>query len=80
MLLRGIRNASDFAYEVELAYWNKRLCAGIETLFVPADHACAFVRSSAIKELAEFGGDYSDMVPPLVAAAVKQKYGGVPSP
>ncbi|MDE6704393.1 MAG: pantetheine-phosphate adenylyltransferase [Treponemataceae bacterium] len=74
ILLRGIRNANDFAYEFDLSLMNHNLNGAIETLFIPTEQRYSIVKSSAIKELAFFGGDISGMVPPVVAAAMKQKY------
>ena len=74
ILLRGIRNANDFSYEFDLSLMNHNLNASIETLFIPTEQRYSIVKSSAIKELALFGGDISGMVPPLVVAAMRRKY------
>ena len=74
ILLRGIRNANDFAYEFDLSLMNHNLNGAIETLFIPTEQRYSIVKSSSIKELALFGGDISGMVPPLVADAMKKKY------
>ncbi len=74
VLLRGIRNANDFSYEFDLSLMNHNLNSSIETLFIPTDQKYVIVKSSSIKELAMFGGDISEMVPPLVAEAVYKKY------
>jgi pantetheine-phosphate adenylyltransferase len=52
---------------------NKGLKPGIETIFMPTDPQYFVLRSSAIKEIAMFGGDVSSMVPPLVAEALKTR-------
>ncbi len=74
VLLRGIRNANDFSYEFDLALVNHSLDDEIETLFVPTEQRYFTVRSSAIKELAGYGGDVSKMVPPVVEEALKRKF------
>lgn len=74
VLLRGIRNMNDFAYEFDLSLLNHNLNADIETLFIPTEPKFVIIKSSAIKELASFGGDVSNMVPPLVEQAMKEKY------
>lgn len=74
VLLRGIRNSNDFAYEFDLSLMNHNLNANIETLFIPTEQRYVIVKSSSIKELAMFGGDISGMVPPVVADALKRKY------
>lgn len=73
VILRGVRALSDFDYEFELSLMNRVLNARIETVFIPTDQKYFVLRSSGIKELAQFGGDISDMVPPVVERYVKQK-------
>ncbi|MDR2181218.1 MAG: pantetheine-phosphate adenylyltransferase [Treponema sp.] len=74
LLLRGIRGEGDFAYEFGISVMNRALNRRIETVFMPTDPEYLVVRSSAIKEVASFGGDVSAMVPPLVADALKAKF------
>ncbi|HTX73160.1 MAG TPA: pantetheine-phosphate adenylyltransferase [Rectinemataceae bacterium] len=76
VLLRGVRNVTDFSYEFDLSILNKGLDPAIETLFVATDPRYFVLRSSSIKELASFGGDLSSMVPPGVAEAIASKIGG----
>ncbi|MBB5225180.1 pantetheine-phosphate adenylyltransferase [Treponema ruminis] len=76
ILLRGIRNTNDFAYEFDLSLLNHSLDSKIETLFLPTEAKYGIVRSSSIKELAKFGGDISGMVPKIVEEAIKSKYKG----
>lgn len=74
VLIRGIRNVNDFSYEFDLSLVNHNLNSGIETLFMPTETRYVIVKSSSIKELAQFGGDISGMVPPIVCEAVMKKY------
>ena len=73
VILRGVRALSDFDYEFELSLMYKALNANIETILLPTDKKYFVLRSSTIKELARFGGDISEMVPPLVAKALNEK-------
>jgi len=66
VILRGVRALSDFDYEFELSMMNRALNPKIETLFMPTDQKYFVLRSSGIKEVAMFGGDISEMVPPVV--------------
>jgi len=66
VILRGVRALSDFDYEFELSMMNRALNPKIETLFMPTDQKYFVLRSSGIKEVALFGGDISEMVPPIV--------------
>ena len=74
VLVRGVRSANDFGYEFELALMNQNLNPDIETVFLQSKEKYAIVKSSSIKQLAQFGGDISRMVPAIVADALKKKY------
>src|SRR5574344_1952141 len=74
VLLRGIRNTNDFAYEFDLSLMNHTLNPEVETLLIPTEQKYLIVKSSSINELAQFGGDITGMVPPIVADALKKKY------
>jgi pantetheine-phosphate adenylyltransferase len=71
LILRGVRALADFDYEFELSMMNKALAPRIETIFMPTDQKYFVLRSSAIKEVALFGGDISEMVPPVVRKALQ---------
>ena len=73
IILRGIRTVGDFEYELQMALTNRNLDHHIETVFVMSSEKYSFVRSSTIKEAVRLGGDVVDMVPPLVAEALKRK-------
>lgn len=74
VLIRGIRNVNDFSYEFDLSLMNHNLNSNIETLFIPTEPRYVIVKSSSIKELAQFGGDITGMVPKVVSEAVLKKY------
>ena len=74
VLVRGVRSTNDFGYEFELALMNQNLNPEIETIFLQSKEKYAIVKSSSIKQLAQFGGDISRMVPPIVAEALSNKY------
>ena len=76
VLLRGIRNATDFAYEFDLSLINHSLNSKIDTVFIPCEQKYVTIKSSSIKELARFGGDISQMVPDLVAEKLREKFLG----
>jgi pantetheine-phosphate adenylyltransferase len=75
VLVRGVRSVPDFSYEFDLSIMNKALDPSIETFFLPTDPKYFVLRSSAIKEMAAFKGDLSNMVPPVVERAVRSKLG-----
>ena len=73
VILRGVRALSDFDYEFELSMMNKSLNPEVETIFLPTDQKYFVLRSSVIREVAFFHGDISEMVPQIVAEALKHK-------
>ncbi len=75
VLVRGLRSVPDFSYEFDLSILNKALDPSIETIFIPTDPKFFVLRSSAIKEMAAYKGDLSNMVPPPVEQAVRRKIG-----
>lgn len=74
VLIRGVRNLADFSYEFDLAMMNHGLNPEIETVFLSTEPQYFVLRSSAIKELASYGGDVSSMVPESVAKALKARF------
>ncbi|MDX8396537.1 MAG: pantetheine-phosphate adenylyltransferase [Mariprofundaceae bacterium] len=62
-ILRGLRAASDFEYEFQMATMNRRLDESIETCFVMAREDYTFVSSRFIREISSMGGDVSELVP-----------------
>jgi pantetheine-phosphate adenylyltransferase len=65
-ILRGLRAASDFEYEFQLAAMNRKLDAEIESVFVMAREEYTFVSSSFIREISSMGGDVNALVPEVV--------------
>ncbi len=62
---KGLRSVSDFDYELQMAQMNREL-SGVETLLMSNNPAYSFLSSSLVKEVATYGGDVSEMVPPAV--------------
>ncbi len=71
-ILRGLRAASDFEYEFQMATMNRRLDSEIETVFVMAREDYTFVSSRFIREIASMGGDVASLVPAPVLPLLKQ--------
>lgn len=74
VLIRGLRNTTDFEYETNIALMNKLQDSGVETVFLLSDEKYRFVSSSIIKEIAQFGGDISAVVPENVNRAIINKF------
>lgn len=73
MVIRGLRAASDFEYEFQLAGMNRKLYPKLETLFMTPTEEFMFISSSLVREVARLGGDVNQFVSPGVEAAIKQK-------
>lgn len=72
VIIKGLRAASDFEYELQMAQMNSHL-GDVETLFLPASPVYSYLSSSLVKEVARFGGDVADFVPPAVADRLSQR-------
>jgi pantetheine-phosphate adenylyltransferase len=73
VLVRGLRMASDFEREFEMALMNKKLAPDIELVCFMASLRYQFLSSSLLKEIITLGGNMDDMVPPHVCKALKKK-------
>jgi pantetheine-phosphate adenylyltransferase len=73
VILRGLRAASDFEYEFQLAGMNRRLAPEVETVFMTPSEQEMFISASLVKEIALLGGNVSDFVDTRVAAAMTAK-------
>ena len=74
-LVRGVRTASDFTYEATMAMANRRLCPDLETIYLLSAPDHAHISSSLVRDIARWGGDLAQFVPPAVAAALRRQYG-----
>jgi pantetheine-phosphate adenylyltransferase len=70
VVVKGLRAVSDFEYELQMAQMNARL-GEVETLFMTTSPVYSFLSSSLVKEVARFGGDITDFVPPVVAERLR---------
>ncbi len=75
-IVKGLRAISDFEYEFEMAQLNRLLAADIESIYVIASPHYSFLSSTGVRELASFGADVSELVPPAVAAALAERHQG----
>lgn len=74
VLLRGVRQISDFEYEFRMALTNRRLAPEVDTVFLMPDEQLTFISATIVKEVAEWGGDLSGFVPERVARALEKKF------
>lgn len=77
IIVRGLRAVSDFEYEFKLAHMNHHLAPEIEVVCLMTSSRNSFVSSSFIREVASLGGDVSGLVPPNVAAVLRERFGEI---
>lgn len=72
-LLRGIRAISDYEYEFQMAWMNRRMAPDLETVFMMPGEAYAYLSSRLVKEVAAGGRPVTGMVSPAVERRLRQK-------
>ena len=75
-LVRGIRAVTDFEAEFDMALMNSKMAPEIESVYLMASLEHLFVSGHRIREVASMGYDVGELVPPRVAAALREKFGG----
>jgi pantetheine-phosphate adenylyltransferase len=73
-IIRGLRAISDFEHEFMMALINRKLDGNVETVFLMPSEEYSYVTSSAIKEVASYGGVVKDLVPPIVARRLQDHF------
>jgi len=73
-LIRGLRAVSDFEYEMQNASMNRVLDDAVETFFIMTNNQYSFLSSSIVKEVAKYGGNISELVPPIVENQLHNKF------
>jgi pantetheine-phosphate adenylyltransferase len=74
MFIRGLRAVSDFEYEFQMALMNRHLAPEIETVFLVPSLETSYISSSLVRQVARFRGTVDDLVHPVVAGALLQKF------
>jgi pantetheine-phosphate adenylyltransferase len=73
-IVRGLRAVSDFEAELQMAHTNRRLRRGVDTIFLMSALEFGYLSSTLAKEVAQFGGDVGEMVPPSVQQALEARF------
>jgi pantetheine-phosphate adenylyltransferase len=74
VILRGLRAVSDFEYEFQLANMNRKLDPDFDTVFMMTGQDSFYISSQLVREVASLGGDVSELVPPNVFRALREKF------
>lgn len=75
-IIKGLRAMSDFEYEFQMALTNKKLLPEAETIFLTTTAEHLFLNSSLVKQVAGFGGNISDFVPPEALSDIELRLCG----
>lgn len=74
LLIRGLRDAADFDYEMQMAGMNAAMAPEVQTVFLPASPEVRPITATLVRQIAGMGGDVSMFVPAVVAARLKNKF------
>ena len=77
LILRGLRDSTDFNYEMQMAGMNAAMAPGIRTVFFAASPAVSHITATLVRQIATMGGDVSRFVPEAVLRALDQKRRGI---
>lgn len=75
IIIRGLRAVSDFEFEFQMASINSKLDPGIETLFMMTNNKYSYLSSSAVKQVAMYGGCIGELVPEIIIKDILAKMG-----
>ncbi len=73
LMVRGLRDATDFDYEMQMAGMNTGMAPDVQTVFLPASPDVRFITATLVRQIAAMGGDVSRFVPPVIEKALKHK-------
>ena len=74
LLIRGLRDGTDFDYEMQMAGMNGTMAPAVQTVFLPASPSVRPITGTLVRQIAGMGGDVSAFVPASVAARLKQRF------
>lgn len=74
VIIRGLRDAADFDYEMQMAGMNAALVPEVETVFLASSPETRYIAASFVRQIAAMGGDVTAFVPASVALALKGKF------
>ena len=73
IIVRGLRAITDFEYELQLAQTNRVIAPEVDTIFLTTNLKYSYLSSSIVKEIAEYDGEISEFLHPVIAARVREK-------
>ena len=76
VIIRGLRDAADFDYEMQMAGMNAAMASDLQTVFLPASPASRHITATLVRQIASMGGDIRPFVPAAVASKLAEKFAG----
>ena len=73
IIVRGLRDSTDFDYEMQMAGMNGAMAPEVQTVFLPASPGVGHITGTLVRQIAKMGGDVSSFAPPLVVEALKRR-------
>jgi pantetheine-phosphate adenylyltransferase len=73
LIIKGLRAVTDFDNEMAQAQMNLTI-SGVHTLFIPSGSASSFIQSKFVRDVAKYGGNLEDLVPPPVARRLSERF------
>ena len=74
VIIRGLRDAADFDYEMQMAGMNGAMAPEIKTIFLPASPGVRHITATLVRQIAGMKGDIAPFVPAVVAAKLEKKF------
>jgi pantetheine-phosphate adenylyltransferase len=74
IIVRGLRDSTDFDYEIQMASMNAAMAPEVQTVFFPASPPVRPITATLVRQIAQMGGDVSAFVPDLVAERLRAKF------
>jgi pantetheine-phosphate adenylyltransferase len=74
ILIRGLRDAGDFDYEMQMAGMNAAMAPAVQTVFLPASPEVRPITATLVRQIASMGGDVSAFAPAMVAVRLKKRF------
>jgi pantetheine-phosphate adenylyltransferase len=74
LLIRGLRDSTDFNYEMQMAGMNEAMAPDLQTVFLPASPMARPITATLVRQIAGMGGDVSSFVPATIAERLKKKF------
>ena len=73
LIIRGLRDTTDYNYEMQMVGMNAQMAPDLQTVFLPSSPPVRHISATLVRQIAEMGGDISAFVPSIVFKALKSK-------